>query len=804
MASIRSNSQHHKRPRATSSEPVSPTVHSLGPSASTSYAAQPSSPSTAPPEGGPNPSAAEQSGSDTATNKKARLHLAPDQPLTTSGKPRERVYVACVQCRNRKVRCDGSKPECHNCTRRTDLNSERCSYDSAPRRRGKDRTPGARKLAPLTPKKTRTTRSRLEEEAKRKKALQEAEPSHHVEPIDNDRARRESPGTRRAAALEREDSQSAPSPHLPAGDARFTFSLGPPLRKPAGTPRGHAYLPQEVSRIAEVDDGHEQDANGSASTISTEPSVAFTRETWWDALLAVYATPLDRPDFVPRLTLDLRNATTEAIATDLRFLFHTSIHWFSFIHIPRFFASLFNPAARRAIQPSLILAALALATFSRSSELELGAQGRAKAMRLIDQAHATFNASVNSGWIDVGLVQAAWMLAVFEIQAHPRLSSHRTREAMARLDSLIHCLALTMLDIDDPRTTIFVPHAVPIVPSNAPLIAPAHPAYDPSATSPTMGGPPSEKWRCECETHSLGHNWPLVKDFAPQWAPMPRWPRDISEGEMLKEECRRLVWASLMIAATHSTKTTAGTDLEPQHLWIKDPSNYALLFLGESVAPPRSTSIATSKDSVWALYIRTLLLWHSALRLRGDIRISGADRAQSAMSAWLEVDNIEETLDRHSCAVETGFLAQVREILFNTRMCVSHEFQRYIPEATTTTGQLFYHDKAEKWLLHQLQVANYLTHTLRNPRIDTDGHSRRNFLMFWFISQMTRALALWEADRTLILALDVARAFAPATEYMMRIWPGPAQRREYEAVRARIVQACLAANVSPPERVVAV
>lgn len=36
-----------------------------------------------------------------------------------------------------------------------------------------------------------------------------------------------------------------------------------------------------------------------------------------------------------------------------------------------------------------------------------------------------------------------------------------------------------------------------------------------------------------------------------------------------------------------------------------------------------------------------------------------------------------------------------------------------------------------------------------------------------------RALSLYEADRTLTIALDVARAFCPATEYMMRLWPGP-------------------------------
>lgn len=90
---------------------------------------------------------------------------------------RSRIYLysSCLyahfRSRSRKVRCDGGKPECFNCRHRADANAEPCSYE-APRRRGKDRTVGSRKLAPYITKKTRTTRSRLEEEAKRNKPPQ--------------------------------------------------------------------------------------------------------------------------------------------------------------------------------------------------------------------------------------------------------------------------------------------------------------------------------------------------------------------------------------------------------------------------------------------------------------------------------------------------------------------------------------------------------------------------------------------------------------------------------------------------------
>jgi hypothetical protein len=106
---------------------------------------------------------------------KVREHvpLSLDQPLTTQGKERIRVYLACVQwsvvsllypsletishhqprpsnfmhiSRNRKIRCDGAKPACEVCSKR---GVSECSYDTAPKRRGPDRAPGARQRVPI-------------------------------------------------------------------------------------------------------------------------------------------------------------------------------------------------------------------------------------------------------------------------------------------------------------------------------------------------------------------------------------------------------------------------------------------------------------------------------------------------------------------------------------------------------------------------------------------------------------------------------------------------------------------------------
>ena len=109
------------------------------------------------------------------------------------------------------------------------------------------------------------------------------------------------------------------------------------------------------------------------------------------------------------LTPEQRSATVLRVVSDLRALFHSSVYWVSFIHLPRFFDSLLNPTSRASMQPSLVMSALAIGLFSQSSEAERGAAGRAKALKLIEFAHSSLQASMASGWVDMGLIQAAWV-----------------------------------------------------------------------------------------------------------------------------------------------------------------------------------------------------------------------------------------------------------------------------------------------------------------------------------------------------------------------------------------------------------
>lgn len=159
---------------------------------------------------------------------------------------------------------------------------------------------------------------------------------------------------------------------------------------------------------------YDEDEDQKATIIGAEPGLQFTKDTWWDALLVLYANDdgAGGPtafDMSLATSPGVRENTTERIHADLRAIFRASPHWLNFINLPRFFASLLDPRARHSIQPSLILGALALATFFRSHERELGARGRDKALRLRDQAQSALEASLSTRWVDHSLVQTAWV-----------------------------------------------------------------------------------------------------------------------------------------------------------------------------------------------------------------------------------------------------------------------------------------------------------------------------------------------------------------------------------------------------------
>jgi hypothetical protein len=145
---------------------------------------------------------------------------------------------------------------------------------------------------------------------------------------------------------------------------------------------------EPVSRafISDYEENDDQQRRKNKSTIMTivgQPSLDFSRKIWWDSLLSLYLSPNSMR--LESFTASQRNFATQHITNDLRFLFRASNYWFSFLHAPTFFSNFYDPSRRELIQPSLILATLALATFWQSSEIGLGRSGRERALRFRDE-----------------------------------------------------------------------------------------------------------------------------------------------------------------------------------------------------------------------------------------------------------------------------------------------------------------------------------------------------------------------------------------------------------------------------------
>ncbi|OSD02480.1 hypothetical protein PYCCODRAFT_1425319 [Trametes coccinea BRFM310] len=348
--------------------------------------------------------------SQRAKKTQAQIALDPSQPLTAAGRLRVRVYVACHDCRSLKIRCDGAKPLCHNCHRRAP-ETLACTYDSLPRGRGQDKVPDTRR---------KLASGNQTADAHGANSTRGVCLLWHYENL-----------------LEREiqDPVSSFDP------STFNSSETEAYHKPARTQK--APEPDE-----EQDPGRE---------LTPEPSVLLTRETWWDSLLRMYASEDIGQELQDiSLTADQRFMYTQRIFVDIRALLHRSVYRASFLHLPRFFEVLIDPERRSSIQPGLILAMLALGTFVQSSNLRLGARGRKRAPKLVEQAHAALQASLSPRWVDIGLAQAAWFLASFEIQVHPEQSWEHNRSTFVLLDSLLsHTPHRSLLRTYRDRTALY-------------------------------------------------------------------------------------------------------------------------------------------------------------------------------------------------------------------------------------------------------------------------------------------------------------------------------------------------------------
>ncbi|KAF7314507.1 Zn(2)-C6 fungal-type domain-containing protein [Mycena kentingensis (nom. inval.)] len=759
--------------------------------------------------------------------EKPRIELAVDQPLTTQGKPRARVYVACIQCRTRKIRCDGAKPVCYNCTKRTGSND--CDYDSVPKRRGPDKNPGkyfssrtccrlissgarqrnARK--PGEPAVPRTRRRATATSSTDGRADSTGAPYSFPSPSSSDHTQspeeyimspRDAPFLRvcpchglspcpsTSGRSSLDHAVSGPQITVPY-NAALSVLMGLPLEAAPSSayiteqgPDNDHYSPTNDRYSPTTPYSH---SRSTSLSIASQPSVQFSRKIWWDSLLSLYISPSAAWG---GSTASERHIAAQQISDDLHFLFRASSYWFSFLHAPTFFSTFYNPEKRQQMQPSLIYSLLAISTFFQSSEIGRGHLGRARALRFRDEAQSALDASYNAGRVDDTLAQAAWMLAMFEVCAHPNHTTNRSASAMRLLDAIIRSLSLTRVDHDDPNTTIFPPNQVPEVPSQPHHVVKSMNSYYDYQPQSTL--PVSTDRGCSCLSLTLKEQWPQTMEHTPLWAQTPAWSAEWSEAEIQKESCRRLCWSAMVLAAGHSnysyTSSTPNVDL-----FIADPSNYALLFSGEAVVHSPA-----SKDTIWALHDRAFLLWHACIKMRNDLAASMETKGQFALKAWHEADAIEDALNRHTCMIERAFIFQGREYLFNTRMCITYEFQRFVPLVSNSAQTLFDRNKAEAWLTHQSAVAQKLTIGLHTVTGNQQPLGQRPFYLFWLMSQVSRCLMLWETDESLLSALTVCKNLLPAIDFLTALWPCAEQRQRYEVIRSRLQSACSMARISPP------
>ncbi|KAI0754620.1 hypothetical protein C8Q80DRAFT_1139967 [Daedaleopsis nitida] len=695
-------------------------------------------------------SSSSQSSEDEQDAKRLKVKLDPTQPPTTRGTPRQRVFVACHGCRSRRVRCDGAKPVCFNCRRRyPDLES--CTYDAEPRRRGIDRDPGrrvrsaighraARKPHPRRRPETPSDEERVKDVMQMSEFAEQRQP--HIQPSFED-------------ILQGYD----PCKFDPDVVASYLMPPPPPMDAPP--------------------DGDEEDGGGQL-TVDNAPNMRFARDTWWDTLLVLCSSKDVDPSCGPHaLTPGLRSATARRIFLDLRATMSVSVHWANFIYPPRLFETLLDPKLRDTVQPSLLLSMLAVGVLVQGSELKGGARARKRALRLIDHAHSALQASLYSNWLDIGLVQAAWYIAYFEFQGHPEQSWARRRSTMVLLDSLIRLMSLTSLDAGQPQAqySIFHTHTQQYSPRSVPPPVETH-----TGSYGTRG--------CDCRRYALEQQWPAISRVAPLWGAVSMWPLDISEGEVRKEEYRRVVWSSLMLSAGHHC--IAVDRGEPQDLSITDCSKYALFLPGEVLA--RTGLAPIREDNLWNLCIRAMILWQTSTRFRFEPMLSAKERAEFATNAWLEAEAIEAALARHTCDVEGGISWQTRDALSMTKMTVSYELKQYAPQVTTGGAWAFYREKTVAWLHGVTMIGGAMWQRMQVEDVD-----RRPLFIPWLIGYIMCSLRCYRLDPTLVVALEAAKTLAVPMEYLMRLWPCRDQQELWQQYRYQLANYCIEAGVDPPQ-----
>lgn len=497
------------------------------------------------------------------------------------------------------------------------------------------------------------------------------------------------------------------------------------------------------------------------------PPIESQQRGWWAAFLQQY--PLND------------------IVADLTYLFSDTGHWLCFINLSFLLDMLWDAEERLKIQPAFILAGLAMAELMRSSDLERGASGRTRAAWYRDNAQETLKRAITRGeWIDASLAEAALILVLYESSAHPQYHPDRIANALRLLDQVLQRISVSKLDAADRDAARFAQGAVPVVP------VPYRPsqAYERHCTCIPPGSPPP--------------------DPSNSWTSPLRWDPGWTAHEVRSEECRRLAWSALSLSTSFLIQCVAFDRAMPV-LELSNPANYAILFPGEAsdrVSPAYcSPSSPSPKESVWALYCRSLLLWNFCNKL--VLRTSGVeptspldDLADALQESWHEAQTIQDALEMHICNYETGVTYLCQEYIYNTRMTVTQalrKMQGLSREISTTPGPLFNRKQALQWIDYQTRVIKRVklaTYHLRGPQ----GYqlTRRPFQVTWFLNQFSVCMQIWTHDTGLADAAELAKDLFAIVDVLNALWPCTSNQTQTDDLRKQLVQACAVVGAEPP------
>lgn len=325
-----------------------------------------------------------------------------------------------------------------------------------------------------------------------------------------------------------------------------------------------------------------------------------------------------------------------------------------------------------------------------------------------DASRSMLQQSIVSQSLDPSMAQAALVLTVFETFPHAYYTNQRFEEALQQTDTVIRAFRLLSMDVNDERTTVFIPHHAPSVLDGA---------------SPQMGG-----------ESAVAVSGPVDAAVSKRWAPPIEWPLEWDLEQIHREELRRLCWTACNFAGQSTLFRMANDQPVVSSLHLFKPENvsdshlsvdsrllgflhlsflqYALYFEAEA-SMLETEQPKTRKSTISALFNRTNLLWNYFI----GSDLTTRQQLNFILEVWREADRIQAAMSRCTGSEGDNMKWQANDLLLHLRMKVTADF-RLLP-------MLFGEDEAERlsqkfskeWLGAQSVVAKMLTSPAK------DGHS---------------------------------------------------------------------------------